>query len=391
VNTFLSWLRLWGALLLRRKPKPPPPPPPDPVPVPLPPARPDQWRGACWRLYKNPPQSAILAYLQGLQRAGANTVSLVVTHKCYLAPGTPNLAYPPAAWNEPRLIFPDVGQDPAHPFHDTPDPALMRYAVEQAAALGLRVVLTPHLDSDYGAWRGDIQIPDTLVVEFELAYRDIFLLPYIAIARDVPGTVLCLGKELYRVTQNPALGPAFWLRMLEYARAVGFTGPCTYGANWGFNPADAEYYLMRPAWPALDYIGISAYFPLSNVPDPAVDQLTEGWHIRPYTWAPSPFDAVTQLAEETETPVVFLEIGYGNYTGATAAPYQNPPADAVRNDALLLRCAQAARIVWWPVPAFKGWCWWEVADPTLAPALGPISDDLSARPDVQAVVFGGNP
>jgi len=50
-----------------------------------------------------------------------------------------------------------------------------------------------------------------------------------------------------------------------------YRGKLTYAANWAKELNDV------PFWAELDFIGIQAYYPLTDKANPTVDELEEGW------------------------------------------------------------------------------------------------------------------
>ena len=49
-----------------------------------------------------------------------------------------------------------------------------------------------------------------------------------------------------------------------------YKGKLTYAANW-------DEFKRVPFWKALDYIGVDAYFPLSDKKTPTVAEFEKGW------------------------------------------------------------------------------------------------------------------
>ena len=100
----------------------------------------------------------------------------------------------------------------------------------------------------------------------------------------------------------------------------GYFGPLTYSANWG-DKKHPEYATID-WWDQLDYIGISAYFPLSwnNF---TTDALRQGWisYTDPFganavgqnfRW----FDAIAAVRGRWNKPVQFTKIGFASYANS---------------------------------------------------------------------------
>ncbi len=150
------------------------------------------FHGVSFRLLHNPPLDQITAMLGRLRQDGADAISIIPHHYVSLAPGTANLAAPPAGWQPPWFIYPDTGQDPSHPFHNTPEPELVLAACKAAAGLGFQVMLKPHIDCYQAGWRGDISVKGA-AADWTWGYRNRFLQRYLDMAKQIDGTILCLG------------------------------------------------------------------------------------------------------------------------------------------------------------------------------------------------------
>src|SRR4051812_539143 len=199
------------------------------------------FHGVSFRILHNPPIKQITDVLARLRQDGADAISIIPHHYVSLEPNTPNLTLPPEGWQPRWFIYPDLGQDPAHPFRNTPEPELVLAACQAAAGLGFQVMLKPHVDSYQADWRGFISVKDH-AADWAWAYRNRFLQRYVDIAKQIDGAILCLGCELYTVTKE--LGAEFWIGLAQWVREQGFTGPLTYAANWGWS-GDAEYNRLK--------------------------------------------------------------------------------------------------------------------------------------------------
>src|SRR5438034_637445 len=105
--------------------------------------------------------------------------------------------------------------------------------------VSFRLLHNPPLDqisAMFGRLRHD-------AADWTWGYRNRFLQRYLDIANQVPGTILCLGCELYTVTKE--LGADFWIGLADWVRGQGFKGPLTYAANWGGWADDAEYKRLK--------------------------------------------------------------------------------------------------------------------------------------------------
>jgi hypothetical protein len=327
-------------------------------------------KGFSTRILHNPLPADAAALMQRARSKGANAIAIIPHHYVYLEPGAPNLAPPPPEYRIPWFVFPDIGQDAAHPFANTPSPDTVYQLAREAESQGLQVMLKPHVDSYYGAWRGYISVKGR-AADFRYAYRERFLRRYIQIAKSLKDPILCLGCELYTVTKE--LGAEFWVDMARWVRSRyggGYSGRLTYAANWGVGP-DAEYNRLAALWPSLDYVGIDAYFPLPLPMLAAWDAPmgTQGWE-------PTPAGDCLRAAEEAGRPLLFTEIGCGNYAGANLEPYADPPQGAVRDDELQAAYYRAFRERFDGEPRYAGFFNWEA----WLGAQQPVSHSIVGRP-----------
>ncbi|MFX0558473.1 glycoside hydrolase family 113 [Maribacter sp. CXY002] len=167
---------------------------------------------------------------------------------------------------------------------------------------GLEVMVKPQI------WIGGGQFTGTLKMESEDHWLQLedsykcFILNYAEMAEEVKAPLLCIGTELENFVKNR---PTYWERLIKEIRSV-YSGKLTYAANW-------DEYDRTPFWEKLDYIGIDAYFPLSEAKTPTVNELQLGW--RPWK------DKIATLAKVKNKPVVFTEFGYRSMNFTAKKPW----------------------------------------------------------------------
>ena len=196
----------------------------------------------------------------------------------------------------------------------------IRMLAQQARTLGMGLILKPHIwVGDYhaeGQTRSEIAF-DTEAdwQRWEAAYQS-FLLHYARLADSTDADVLVIGTELQSAASDR---PAFWRALIDTVRSV-YDGRLTYAANWH------EEYQEIPFWDALDFVGVQAYFPLSDANDPPLDALHAGWAEHR--------QALRRIAAETNRPVLFTELGYRSVDYAAAKPWRWPQRDERKPPAL---------------------------------------------------------
>ncbi len=227
----------------------------------------------------------------------------------------------------------------------------IRTLARQAEALGMDVILKPHIwvgGYDEAQDRSDIGF-DTATdwAEWEADYRR-FLMLYARLAAEVDADALVLGTELTRAATER---PDFWRDLAAEARTV-YDGKLTYAANWH------EAYQRIQFWEVLDYVGVQAYFPLTDAEDPSLATLRKGW--RPHR------AALAEIHERTGRPILLTEVGYRSAVGAAEAPWTWPERDngAVPDSSLQARCYQAFLSTVGRAPWMKGGIIWKWHPPS---------------------------
>jgi len=166
----------------------------------------------------------------------------------------------------------------------------LRAVTAQAHALGLKVMMKPHIWLRPPAWPGSINHgTDGAWAAWFASYRP-FILHYAALAQREGMDALCIGNEL----QYASLKDREWRGVIAGVRGA-YSGPITYGAT-------AEEVTGVPFWDAVDFIGVSAYFVLVEGQTPSPAALAAAW--RPVS------DRLRALSRRHGKQVVFTEIGY---------------------------------------------------------------------------------
>jgi hypothetical protein len=166
----------------------------------------------------------------------------------------------------------------------------LRAVTRQARALGLKVMLKPHIWLRPPAWPGSINHPtDAAWAAWFASYRP-FILHYAALAQSEGMDAFSIGNEL----QFASLKDREWRALIAAVRGA-YTGPITYGAT-------AEEVTGVPFWDAVDFIGVSAYFVLVQEQTPSPAALAAAWG--PVS------DRLRGLSRRHGKRVVFTEIGY---------------------------------------------------------------------------------
>ncbi len=205
---------------------------------------------------------------------------------------------------------------------------------------GIQVMLKPQLWIWRGLFTGDLTMESEADWQrLEAAYSD-FILTYASLAEETGAELFCIGTELEAfVTARPA----YWAGLIEAVRER-YSGQITYAANW-------DEYDRVPFWEALDYIGIDAYFPLSEDRDPTVAALREGWA----PWKKS----IRELATEKNRPVLFTEYGYRSVDYTARKPWLADRSEGRVNLQAQSNAKTALFEEFWQEPWFAGGFLWK--------------------------------
>jgi hypothetical protein len=214
------------------------------------------------------------------------------------------------------------------------------HAIRTIDRLGMQAVLKPHVECDCGVWRANIKMESAADWDSWFNSYTPYIVEMAQLSQQQHLPALNIGTELGGTTGQEH----HWRELIKQVRAV-YSGKLWYGANWGA-------YIWDVAWfDAVDYIGCDAYYPLSELPDPSLTQIKQGWQ---------PVLAnLSALSEKWNgKQIVLAEIGYCSRTGAASSP-AGPKGNGV-NLALQTRLYEAFFQEAWVASWFAGtffWAW----------------------------------
>ena len=163
--------------------------------------------------------------------------------------------------------------------------------IEYAKLSSLRVLLKPHVWVKDQGWTGEFLLKNEDHWQiWEDSYRD-YIVSYARIAESLNVEAFCVGLEFKQVVKAR---PDFWQVLISDVRKV-YSGKICYAANW-------DNFQNVPFWDVLDFIGINAYFPLSQESTPDIQKLMLEWT--------SKKELLAELSKTHGKPIVFTEFGY---------------------------------------------------------------------------------
>jgi len=127
-------------------------------------------------------------------------------------------------------------------------------------------MLKPHVWISGQGWPGEYDLKTEAEWKTWEADYEKYILAYAKLANDHSVDLFCIGTE-FRIAAVKR--KKFWKMLSGKVRKL-FNGRITYAANWD-NYQNVEF------WDDVDFIGVDAYFPLSDSRTPMVDELVSSW------------------------------------------------------------------------------------------------------------------
>ena len=231
------------------------------------------------------------------------------------------------------------------PRANSPSDEDVAFVIAYAHARGVRVLLKPQLDvPNHAQWRGSIAPDDERAWQAWFASYQKFILHYARLAQTNSVEEFAVGTELAGTSARTD----DWRALIRAVRAE-YTGLVTYAANHSGEELAVQF------WDDLDFIGVNAFYHLTNYRAPTLQDILDGWTI--------PIQRLETLHQKfPDRPIVFTEVGYRSLDRANIWPWEWQRADNVdlQEQALLY---QALFEAWWYPPQrawFRGmyiWNW----------------------------------
>ncbi|MBL4663594.1 MAG: glycoside hydrolase [Flavobacteriaceae bacterium] len=137
----------------------------------------------------------------------------------------------------------------------------------------------------------------------EDSYRK-FIMAYVKLAHELNVEIFCIGTELEQFIVNR---PGYWNGLISEIKTI-YKGKLTYAANW-------DEYKRVPFWKELDFIGVDAYFPISENQTPTVEDAKLGWQ----QWK----EELKSVSERENKKILFTEYGYRSVDFAGNEPWKS--------------------------------------------------------------------
>ncbi|QIP12725.1 hypothetical protein G8759_08845 [Spirosoma aureum] len=217
--------------------------------------------------------------------------------------------------------------------------------VQMARKQGLKTMLKPHVWMQGGSHLDLEFSTEADWQSFEHDYAQ-YILHFAKIADSLHIDLYCITTELDRFA---VARPAFWQGLIKQVRQI-YKGQLTYAANW-------DRYEQIPFWQQLDFIGVDAYFPISDKREPSIGELTRGWKKH--------LTVLQQMSSQWQKPILFTEFGYRSCDHTAQRPWESE-TDCKANPAAQANAYAAMLEAVWPQPWFAGgflWKWFLEIEP----------------------------
>ncbi len=231
-------------------------------------------------------------------------------------------------------------------------------AIHNAHNNNLKVCLKPVVDPKDKVWRGFINFPDENNAkvywdEWFESYRA-FICHYAQLAEQFKCEMFCVGCE-YKFAQRK---DSYWSEIIDYVKEI-YHGKIIYNAN--FDRVTGCNWFNK-----LDYIGVSAYYSLTQKVGASEEELKEGWK--------QVLDDMRKIYREYNKPVVFMETGCMNAKGACIEPWNYDVSDRENDEEEQARFIKTSFETFADEEGFLGYFWWEW--------LANLYDPVKAKSDI---------
>lgn len=280
----------------------------------------EKWKGVCWVGSRQP-------------LSGGEALALKAT-------GANALSQTPFGWQSEKSS-PEIRWEMSNEHRWWGEtPMGIEVTLDSTSKQGMMNMLKPHLWVRDG-WVGEIEMKNETDWKAWFESYQSFILDYARLAERLHMPMLCIGTELEKTSTREK----DWRKVIAEVRKV-YSGKITYAANF------TEFEKVK-FWDALDYIGIQAYFPLSENHDPKLAELVDSWN--------SHLPQVEKLVRKYQKPVLFTEIGYCNTMDAAIEPWvwPNERKDIDMSEEVQARCYEAFFQTAWSKSWLAGVFFWK--------------------------------
>lgn len=237
--------------------------------------------------------------------------------------------------------------------------------IEELKKKHIKIMVKPQIWVRRGEFTGQIKMADEANWKLLEASYSSFILEYAALAQQANAQILCIGTELENFVKYR---PEYWRNLIKEIKKI-YKGKLTYAANW-------DEFKRTPFWDQLDYIGIDAYFPVSEQQTPSFEDCMEGWKKHK--------PIVRAMSEKYNKPILFTEYGYRSVDFSGRKPWISDHNLRDVNLQAQVNTTKALYETFWQEPWFAGgfiWKWFHrhdkvggEDDPMFTPQNKPVEE-----------------
>ncbi|MBL4605164.1 MAG: glycoside hydrolase [Flavobacteriaceae bacterium] len=211
---------------------------------------------------------------------------------------------------------------------------------------GVKIMIKPQIWVSRGDYTGFITMDtEEKWKALEDSYQE-FILMYAETAQEIKADIFCIGTELEKFVANR---PKYWKNLIQEIKKI-YKGKLTYAANW-------DEFKRVTFWNQLDYIGVDAYFPLSDKKTPTVQQFEKGWKTHK--------KEIQKIQSKFNKKVLFTEYGYRSLDFTGKEPWDSKRVSGAINLEAQTNGLQAIYNQFWNEDWFAGgfvWKWYHRHD-----------------------------
>ncbi|NNE32829.1 MAG: glycoside hydrolase [Winogradskyella sp.] len=242
--------------------------------------------------------------------------------------------------------------------------------IELLRQRNIKIMVKPQIWVRRGEFTGLIAMDDEAEwKQFESSYSS-FILEYAELAERINAELFCIGTELENFVKYR---PDYWNTLIKKIKSI-YNGRLTYAANW-------DEYKRTPFWTQLDYIGIDAYFPVSDAKTPSLEECLAGWK--------SHKAVIEKVSIRHDKPILFTEYGYRSVDYSGREPWVSDHTIKDVNLQAQVNTTKALFKTFWDEDWFAGgfiWKWFHEHDRVggknnamFTPQNKPVEDVIKAH------------
>ncbi len=218
--------------------------------------------------------------------------------------------------------------------------------IEELRKNSIKIMIKPQIWVWHGEFTGNIKMStEENWKALEITYSK-FIIEYAELAQETDAEIFCIGTELENFIKER---PEYWHNLIAEIRTK-YKGKLTYAANW-------DEFKRTPFWSDVDYIGVDAYFPVSDKQTPTIEECKAGWRNHK--------NRIKSISETHNKPVLFTEYGYRSMDFTGKEPWESDHTIKTLNFEGQANATQALFEEFWNEDWFAGgfvWKWFHAHD-----------------------------